>query len=83
MVSDIKGCCAAIFGLQADWFVRGYAREKQTGCWDLLVNPHGAYTKFAPFLFPSDKNGDLSAFLKTAVLANVSLTSTLNSITLH
>ncbi|KIM53024.1 hypothetical protein SCLCIDRAFT_139885, partial [Scleroderma citrinum Foug A] len=71
MVSDIKGCAAAICGLQADWFVRGYAWEKQTECRDLLVNPRGTYTKFAPFLFLNDKNGDITAFLKTAVLVNV------------
>lgn len=83
MVSDIKGCAAAIYGLQADWFVRGYAWEKQTECRDLLVNPRGTYTKFAPFLFLNDKNGDITAFLKTAVLVNVSLTLTLTSITCH
>ncbi|KAG1766127.1 hypothetical protein EV702DRAFT_1204294 [Suillus placidus] len=52
MVSDVKSCAAAIFNLDAKFFIRGYARDSEPACRALLLNPQGAYTKFAPVLFP-------------------------------
>jgi len=71
MVSDIKSCAAIIFGLDAKFFVRGYARDEEPACRTLLLSPTGGYTKFAPVLFPRQDCIVRNDFLKTAKLVCV------------
>ncbi|KIK42228.1 hypothetical protein CY34DRAFT_12491 [Suillus luteus UH-Slu-Lm8-n1] len=68
MVSDVKSCAAAIFNLDAKFFIRGYARDSEPACRALLLNPQGAYTKFAPVLFPRPEHLFRDDFLKTSKL---------------
>jgi hypothetical protein len=75
MVSDVKSCAGAIFGLNPEFFVQGFARETQAECRILLVDPEGGYMKFAPVLFlhaerPSPHGG---GFLKSSRLVRVRL----------
>lgn len=71
MLSDVKSCAAAIFGLDAKFFIRGYARDTEPSCKSLLLNPQGQYTKFAPILFPRPDHLLRDQFLKTAKLVYV------------
>jgi hypothetical protein len=71
MVSDVKSCAAAIFNLDAKFFIRGYARDSEPACRALLLNPQGAYTKFAPVLFPRPEHLFRDDFLKTSKLVYV------------
>ncbi|KAG1776117.1 hypothetical protein EV702DRAFT_1198729 [Suillus placidus] len=71
MVSDIKLCAAAIFNLDAKFFIRGHARDSEPACHALLLNPQGAYTKFAPILFPHPDRISRDDFLKTSKLIYV------------
>ncbi|KAG2741160.1 hypothetical protein P692DRAFT_201871848 [Suillus brevipes Sb2] len=71
MVSDVKSCAGAIFGLNPEFFVRGYPRDTQPECRVLLVNPHGEHTKFAPILFLHPERPNKDEFLKTAKLVRV------------
>ncbi|KAG2153245.1 hypothetical protein DEU56DRAFT_955177 [Suillus clintonianus] len=71
MVSDVKSCAAAIFGLDAKFFIRGYARDSEPACRALLLNPQGAYTKFAPVLFPRPDHMSRDDFLKTSKLVYI------------
>jgi hypothetical protein len=75
MVSDVKSCAGAIFGLNPEFFVQGFAHETQAECHVLLVDPEGGYMKFAPVLFlhaehPSPCGG---GFLKSSRLVQVHL----------
>ncbi|KAF8142113.1 hypothetical protein EV363DRAFT_1151293 [Boletus edulis] len=70
-VSDVKGSAASIFGLSAEFFVRGYSRFEEEECRGLLLGPNGKYTKFAPVLFPDPKNMCKDLFLKTATLVKI------------
>jgi hypothetical protein len=72
MVSDVKSCAGAIFGLNPEFFVRGYPHNTQPECHVLLVNPHGEHTKFAPILFLHPERPNKDEFLKTAKLVQVS-----------
>ncbi|KAG1769123.1 hypothetical protein EV702DRAFT_1049792 [Suillus placidus] len=71
MVSDVKLCAAAIFNLDAKFFIRGHARDSEPACCALLLNPQGAYTKFAPILFPHPDRISRDDFLKTSKLIYV------------
>ncbi|KAG1777965.1 hypothetical protein EV702DRAFT_1196766 [Suillus placidus] len=71
MVSDVKSCAAAIFNLDAKFFIRGYARDSEPACRTLLLNPQGAYTKFAPVLFPRPEHLFRDDFLKTSKLVYI------------
>ncbi|KAG1834041.1 hypothetical protein DFJ58DRAFT_735918 [Suillus subalutaceus] len=68
MVSDIKTCARAIFGLNPEFFLRGYDQGMQEECRILIRSPHGSYTKFAPVLFPCPNSLLPNNFLKSAVL---------------
>ncbi|KAG1787538.1 uncharacterized protein HD556DRAFT_1448728 [Suillus plorans] len=71
MVSDIKTCAGAIFGLNPEFFLRGYDRGSQEECRLLICSPHGSYTKFAPVLFPRPNSLLPNDFLKSAVLVKI------------
>ena len=71
MVSDVKSCAGAIFGLNANIFIRGYKRNEDSNCRSLLLSPHGEYTKFAPVLFPRPENPVPNLIFKTATLVQV------------
>ncbi|KAG1897468.1 uncharacterized protein F5891DRAFT_1191929 [Suillus fuscotomentosus] len=71
MASDIKSCAGAIFGLNANIFIRGYKRNEDPNCRPLLLSPHGEYTKFAPVLFPRPDKLVPYEMLKTATLMQV------------
>ncbi|KAG1788294.1 hypothetical protein EV424DRAFT_1650751 [Suillus variegatus] len=71
MLSDVKSCAAAIFGLDAKFFIRGYTRNMEPACKSLLLNPQGLYTKFAPVLFPRPDRIVRDEFLKTAKLVYI------------
>ncbi|KAG1787064.1 uncharacterized protein HD556DRAFT_1449118 [Suillus plorans] len=71
MVSDVKSCAAAIFNLDAKFFIRGYARDLEPACRTLLLNPQGAYTKFAPVLFPHPDRVSREDFFKTSKLVYI------------
>ncbi|KAG1787352.1 uncharacterized protein HD556DRAFT_1312812 [Suillus plorans] len=71
MLSDVKSCAAAIFGLDAKFFICGYARDTEPSCKSLLLNPQGQYTKFAPILFPRPDHLLRDQFLKTAKLVYI------------
>ncbi|KAG1799035.1 uncharacterized protein HD556DRAFT_1305872 [Suillus plorans] len=71
MVSDVKSCAAAIFNLDAKFFIRGYARDLEPACRTLLLNPQGAYTKFAPVLFPHPDRVSRDDFFKTSKLVYI------------
>lgn len=71
MVSNVKSCAAAIFNLNAKFFIRGYAQDSEPACRALLLNPQGAYIKFAPILFPHPDRISWDDFLKTSKLIYV------------
>ncbi|KIK46620.1 hypothetical protein CY34DRAFT_9495 [Suillus luteus UH-Slu-Lm8-n1] len=71
MVSDIKPCAGAIFGLNPEFFLRGYDPATQEECCILICSPHGSYTKFAPILFPNPDSLLPNNFLKSAVLVKI------------
>ncbi|KAG1818972.1 uncharacterized protein BJ212DRAFT_1479096 [Suillus subaureus] len=71
MLSDVKSCAAAIFGLDAKFFIRGYAWDTEPSCKSLLLNPQGQYTKFAPILFPHPDHLLRDQFLKMAKLVYI------------
>ncbi|KAG1797984.1 hypothetical protein EV424DRAFT_1352643 [Suillus variegatus] len=48
-----------------------YKRSTESKCCTLLVNPSGAYTKFAPVLFPDPEKPSSQTFLKTAKLVQI------------
>jgi hypothetical protein len=68
MVSDVKSCAGAIFGLKSEFFVQGYPCDAQPECQTLLVNPHSKYTKFALVLFLHPEHPNKDEFLKMAKL---------------
>jgi len=70
-VSDVKGSAGTIFGLNAEFFVRGYSRFDEPKCRELLLGANGKYTKFAPVLFPDPKSLRKDQFLKTAILVKI------------
>ncbi|KAG1898397.1 uncharacterized protein F5891DRAFT_981809 [Suillus fuscotomentosus] len=71
MVSDVKSCAGAIFGLNPEFFVRGYPHDTQPECCTMLVNPRGEYTKFTPILFLHPECLNKDEFLKTAKLVQL------------
>ncbi|KAG1888188.1 hypothetical protein F4604DRAFT_1916112 [Suillus subluteus] len=71
MVSDIKTCAGAIFGLNPEFFLQGYDRGMQEECCILIRSPHGSYTRFAPVLFPCPNSLLPNDFLKSAVLVKI------------
>ncbi|KAG1898173.1 uncharacterized protein F5891DRAFT_982072 [Suillus fuscotomentosus] len=68
MLLDVKSCAAAIFGLDAKFFIQGYTQDMEPACKSLLFNPQGLYTKFALVLFPRPDHIVRDEFLKTAKL---------------
>jgi hypothetical protein len=71
MVSDVKSCAAAIFGLNPTFFSRGYQRFTEPACRAFLVGPNDKYMKYAPVLFPRPDDLKPEDFLKTAKLVRV------------
>ncbi|KAG2159183.1 uncharacterized protein EDB93DRAFT_1245736 [Suillus bovinus] len=71
MLSDVKSCVAAIFGLDAKFFICSYAWDTEPSCKSLLLNPQVQYTKFVPILFPHLDHLLRDQFLKTAKLVYI------------
>ncbi|KAG1897933.1 uncharacterized protein F5891DRAFT_982139 [Suillus fuscotomentosus] len=71
MVSDVKSCTATIFNLNAKFFIQVYARDLEPACCALLLNPQGAYTKFALVLFPRPDRVSRDDFFKTSKLVYI------------
>ncbi|KAG1793249.1 uncharacterized protein HD556DRAFT_1443678 [Suillus plorans] len=51
MVSDVKSCAAAIFNLDAKFFIRGYARDLEPACRALLLNPQDDFFKTSKLVY--------------------------------
>ncbi|KAF9232811.1 hypothetical protein BU15DRAFT_67128 [Melanogaster broomeanus] len=71
MANDIKSIGGAVFGLPAEFFIRGYQRFASPECRALLLSPREKYTKFAPVLFPGGEILNKGDFLKSATLVKV------------
>ncbi|KAF9245418.1 hypothetical protein BU15DRAFT_59014 [Melanogaster broomeanus] len=71
MANDVKSIGGAVFGLPAEFFIRGYQRFTSPECHALLLSPREKYTKFAPVLFPGGEILNKGDFLKSVTLVKV------------
>ncbi|KAF8546502.1 hypothetical protein OG21DRAFT_1491147 [Imleria badia] len=72
-VSEVKTSASAIFKMNPDLFMQGYARNESQECRALIIGGDQKYTKFAPILYPDPQKFSPASlnFLQTPVLVKI------------